>query len=199
MDAVVHMVQLHGWPGFSSHMGVQADCTPGIIPTPSAGSFPSHTHMAPICPRCHPQAAGSGIPEMKSILAGSDEGNYLNFPTLVAKVRPAVRPSSHSISSTRPSICAQVVSMILALGAGLPLGKDGPSVHIACALVDRLLHIPVFSKIRSAATTPMWRHPRLALTEALATSPPSETRRPSDDKCWQSLALAAFRPSLARL
>lgn len=55
-----------------------------------------------------PKAAGSGIPEMKTILRGVEMKGYLTFRILVAKV----------------------VGMIATLGSGMPLGKEGPFVHI---------------------------------------------------------------------
>ncbi|XP_041850601.1 chloride channel protein 2-like isoform X2 [Melanotaenia boesemani] len=56
-----------------------------------------------------PQAVGSGIPEMKTILRGVVLKEYLTFKTFVAKV----------------------VGLTCALGSGMPLGKEGPFVHIA--------------------------------------------------------------------
>lgn len=55
-----------------------------------------------------PKAAGSGIPEMKTILRGIELKGYLTFRMLVAKV----------------------IGMIATLGSGMPLGKEGPFVHI---------------------------------------------------------------------
>uniref|UniRef100_A0A3Q3RC91 Chloride channel protein n=1 Tax=Monopterus albus TaxID=43700 RepID=A0A3Q3RC91_MONAL len=62
-----------------------------------------------------PQAVGSGIPEMKTILRGVVLKEYLTFKTFVAKV----------------------IGLTCALGSGMPLGKEGPFVHIAslCAAV----------------------------------------------------------------
>lgn len=51
-----------------------------------------------------PQAVGSGIPEMKTILRGVILSEYLTFRTLVAKI----------------------VGLTCALGSGLPIGKEGP-------------------------------------------------------------------------
>uniref|UniRef100_A0A0S7EW09 CLCN2 n=1 Tax=Poeciliopsis prolifica TaxID=188132 RepID=A0A0S7EW09_9TELE len=61
-----------------------------------------------------PQAVGSGIPEMKTILRGVVLKEYLTFKTFVAKV----------------------IGLICALGSGMPLGKESPFVHIAslCAV-----------------------------------------------------------------
>uniref|UniRef100_A0A3P9IP86 Chloride channel 2c n=1 Tax=Oryzias latipes TaxID=8090 RepID=A0A3P9IP86_ORYLA len=56
-----------------------------------------------------PQAAGSGVPEMKTILRGVVLKEYLTFKTLVVKV----------------------ISLTFALGSGMPLGKESPFVHIA--------------------------------------------------------------------
>ncbi|XP_037944560.1 chloride channel protein 2-like [Teleopsis dalmanni] len=63
-----------------------------------------------------PQSIGSGIPEMKTILRGVALKEYLTFKTLVAKV----------------------VGLTATLGSGMPLGKEGPFVHIA-SIVAQLL------------------------------------------------------------
>lgn len=56
-----------------------------------------------------PHAIGSGIPEVKTIMRGVTLKEYLTFNTLVAKV----------------------VGLSTALGSGLPIGKEGPFVHVA--------------------------------------------------------------------
>ncbi|XP_030072362.1 chloride channel protein 2 isoform X2 [Microcaecilia unicolor] len=69
-----------------------------------------------------PQAVGSGIPEMKTILRGVVLKEYLTLKTFVAKV----------------------IGLTCALGSGMPLGKEGPFVHIAslCAsLLCKLLSL----------------------------------------------------------
>ncbi|XP_070207143.1 chloride channel protein 2-like [Littorina saxatilis] len=63
-----------------------------------------------------PQAVGSGIPEMKTILRGVVLKEYLTFRTLVAKV----------------------VGLCSSLGSTLPFGKEGPFVHVA-SIVATLL------------------------------------------------------------
>ncbi|XP_051719922.1 chloride channel protein 2c isoform X1 [Ctenopharyngodon idella] len=55
-----------------------------------------------------PQAVGSGIPEMKTTLRGVVLQEYLTFRTLVSKV----------------------ISLTCTLGSELPVGKEGPFVHI---------------------------------------------------------------------
>lgn len=65
---------------------------------------------------CSPTAIGSGIPEMKTILRGVILNEYLTFRTLIAKI----------------------VGLTFTLGSGLPLGKEGPFVHMA-SIVATLL------------------------------------------------------------
>ena len=44
---------------------------------------------------------------------------------------------------------SQVVGIVLGLGGGLPLGKEGPFVHIACCLCTLMLRtLPCFASIR---------------------------------------------------
>uniref|UniRef100_I3JIZ1 Chloride channel, voltage-sensitive 1a n=1 Tax=Oreochromis niloticus TaxID=8128 RepID=I3JIZ1_ORENI len=67
---------------------------------------------------CHlvsPQAIGSGIPELKTILRGVVLKEYLTLKAFIAKV----------------------IGLTAALGSGMPVGKEGPFVHIAsiCAAV----------------------------------------------------------------
>ena len=117
-----------------------------------------------------PQAAGSGIPEMKSILSGgmkTSSRSYLSLRTLCAKVigRQPLNPDSSApdpvpfplpLTLTHPlpylslrTLCAKVIGLVLALGGGLPLGKEGPFVHIACCLSTAMLeHLPCFDQIR---------------------------------------------------
>lgn len=59
-----------------------------------------------------PHAIGSGFAEIRCILRGTTLHGYLDFRTLAAKV----------------------AGLVAVLGAGMPLGKEGPFVHIACIL-----------------------------------------------------------------
>ena len=74
-----------------------------------------------------PSAAGSGIPQMKCVLAGVRIHDYLSLRTLVAKI----------------------LSLILALGGGLSIGKEGPFTHISCCVANQLLNLPLFKRINA--------------------------------------------------
>ena len=72
-------------------------------------------------------SAGSGIPEMKSILSGIVAPPYLSIDTLVAKE----------------------VGLLCALAAGLSIGKVGPYVHICAIFCAQLLEMPLFGKLQA--------------------------------------------------
>lgn len=59
-------------------------------------------------------AAGSGIPEVKTILSGFVIKGYLGLATLAVKA----------------------VGLALSVASGMSLGKEGPMVHIACAIAN---------------------------------------------------------------
>lgn len=73
-----------------------------------------------------PNAAGSGIPEMKCILSGIEIDRFLNFRTLVAKI----------------------AGLLFAFAGGLSIGKEGPFVHISAILCSLLSKLSVFAHIR---------------------------------------------------
>ncbi|XP_041038390.1 chloride channel protein-like [Carcharodon carcharias] len=73
-----------------------------------------------LCQALSPQAVGSGIPELKTIIRGAVLQEYLTFRTFIAKV----------------------LGLTAVLSSGLPVGKEGPFVHIAsicAALLSKLL------------------------------------------------------------
>lgn len=74
-----------------------------------------------------PHAIGSGIPEVKTIMRGVTLKEYLTFNTLVAKV----------------------VGLSTALGSGLPIGKEGPFVHVASISATCLSRL--FSRLQIGA------------------------------------------------
>ncbi|GMR39056.1 hypothetical protein PMAYCL1PPCAC_09251, partial [Pristionchus mayeri] len=74
------------------------------------------TFAALFCSLVSKQAVGSGIPEVKVIISGFVLKNYLSLKTLIAKV----------------------IGLVFTLGGGLPVGKEGPFVHMG-AIVASLL------------------------------------------------------------
>ncbi|KAL0985126.1 hypothetical protein UPYG_G00153210 [Umbra pygmaea] len=74
------------------------------------------------CNLVSPQAIGSGIPELKTILRGVVLKEYLTLKAFVAKV----------------------IGLTAGLGSGMPVGKEGPFVHIAsicAAVLSRVMSI----------------------------------------------------------
>ncbi|VDN03914.1 unnamed protein product [Thelazia callipaeda] len=71
---------------------------------------------------CHcfaKQAVGSGIPELKIIMSSFKLKNYLTLQTMIGKI----------------------FGLTLALGSGLPVGKEGPFVHIGAIVASLLTKI----------------------------------------------------------
>ncbi|XP_065318102.1 chloride channel protein clh-3-like isoform X2 [Gordionus sp. m RMFG-2023] len=63
-----------------------------------------------------PYSIGSGIPEIKTILQGSKMDEIFTISTLISKS----------------------VGLILVAGSGIPVGREGPFIHIACILAMKL-------------------------------------------------------------
>jgi H+/Cl- antiporter ClcA len=84
-----------------------------------------------------PRAAGSGIPEMKCILAGLKLDEHMSNATVLAKV----------------------IGVVLMCGAGMPVGREGPLVHIAGSIALGLLRLRAF---KSIAVSEVRRHEVLA-------------------------------------
>ncbi|CAI2387408.1 unnamed protein product [Moneuplotes crassus] len=72
-------------------------------------------------------AEGSGIPELKSILAGVYIYKYLSFKTLLSKI----------------------LGIFGALATGFSIGKEGPYVHLAACISNRMSKFHFFKKIGS--------------------------------------------------
>eukprot|EP01135_Chromosphaera_perkinsii_P002770 Nk52_evm138s226 gene=Nk52_evmTU138s226 len=75
-----------------------------------------------------PQAVGSGIPEVKTIMRGFELKGYMTISNLIAKV----------------------FGLVLAVGAGLPIGKEGPFVVISALIASVLSKYRVFANIRNS-------------------------------------------------
>ena len=71
-------------------------------------------------------AEGSGIPEMKSILAGVNIYRYLSFRTTISKI----------------------VGLTAGLAAGLSIGREGPFVHLAGGVTHKLADLRWFREIK---------------------------------------------------
>lgn len=72
-----------------------------------------------------PNAAGSGLPEMKCILSGLTLAKYLSRKTLVAKV----------------------LGVTCGLGSGMIVGRQGPFVHVASCIVNLLSYARCFRNL----------------------------------------------------
>lgn len=77
-----------------------------------------------------PLAEGSGIPQLKAVLAGTPDLEHFLKPSVGA---------------------AKLTGLVLAQGAGLSVGKEGPFVHVAAVIAARLWALPVFGAIKSNA------------------------------------------------
>jgi chloride channel 2 len=73
-----------------------------------------------------PEADGSGLPEVKSIISGVEMPGYLTLKTLICKV----------------------FGLICCSGA-LSIGKEGPHAHIALIVAHQTLKLPLFTALKS--------------------------------------------------
>lgn len=71
------------------------------------------------------EAAGSGLPEMKTILSGTIKPVLLSFRLIFAKIG----------------------GLALALIAGLSVGKEGPLVQVSGAIADQVMKLSIFKNI----------------------------------------------------
>ncbi|KAH9247353.1 hypothetical protein BASA81_015070 [Batrachochytrium salamandrivorans] len=81
-----------------------------------------------ICKYMAPQAAGSGIEQIRSIMTGYQIPGFLTVHTLVAKI----------------------LALICVQASNLKIGKEGPFVHIAASYGNVLLELPMFREIKAS-------------------------------------------------
>lgn len=74
------------------------------------------------------EAEGSGIPQMKSLMSGFYD-----------KGKPAL---------SMWALLAKGVGLVCAIGGGLPVGWEGPNVHISCIVAHHLSRLPCFRSMR---------------------------------------------------
>jgi len=77
-----------------------------------------------------PNTEGSGIPELKSVLAGVSIYRYLTLRILIAKY----------------------FALFLACNSGLFIGKEGPFVHIAAAVANNITKLSIFRRLHKKNT-----------------------------------------------
>ncbi len=71
------------------------------------------------------EAEGSGVPEIKAIIAGVDIYKYLSIQTCVGKM----------------------IGLIGALASGLPIGREGPFIHMSACIAAKLAKMKCFEDI----------------------------------------------------
>lgn len=80
------------------------------------------------CQFISPHAQGSGIPELKTIMSGTVLKYCLSFRAGIAKA----------------------LGLVLALAAGLVLGKEGPFVHLAGVICHKMCLLPCFKRLKAS-------------------------------------------------
>ena len=76
-----------------------------------------------------PHSAGSGLPEMKSVISGVNMKHYLSFRTIVAKMW----------------------GLAFCYASSLSIGRTGPYSHICSAIATQLMEIKGFEKLKENA------------------------------------------------
>ena len=100
-----------------------------------------------------PASAGSGIPQMKSVLAGACLTSLtclcVCLPVALSPLSPrtcAAGMRVHDYLSVR-TLCAKMLSLVFALAGGLSVGKEGPYVHITACAAALFMRMPGFRRI----------------------------------------------------
>eukprot|EP00946_MAST-07B_sp_MAST-7B-sp1_P004913 g4913.t1 len=75
-------------------------------------------------------ASGSGIPRMKAVLTGQHIHHFLSLRTLLTKS----------------------VGLIFVYASGIPIGREGPYVHLACCIATLLMRTPVYRRYRNSSS-----------------------------------------------
>lgn len=78
-----------------------------------------------------PDADGSGVPEMKTVLSGVNKYNYFSFNAFIGKS----------------------LGLFAALVGGASVGKVGPFVHLSCLICNRIMKLNYFTKINKSTST----------------------------------------------
>jgi len=81
-----------------------------------------------VCLILSTEAEGSGIPQMKAIMSGFYD-----------KCKPSL---------SMWALVAKALGLVCAIGGGLPVGWEGPNVHISCIIAHHLSRLPLFRVLR---------------------------------------------------
>lgn len=81
-----------------------------------------------VCHLWSPDAEGSGIPAMKSLMSGFYD-----------RQKPSL---------SLWCLLAKAVGLVCAIGGGLPVGWEGPNLHISCIVSHHLSRLPPFRPLR---------------------------------------------------
>jgi chloride channel 2 len=71
------------------------------------------------------EAEGSGVPEIKALIAGVDIYKYLSLQTCIGKM----------------------IGLMAGLIAGLPIGREGPFIHMSACIASKLAKLKCFEEI----------------------------------------------------
>ena len=131
--------------------------------------------MAALLTVWSPAAHGSGLPKLKAFLNGCRVPDLLLPKTLFVKARDGPRPSAAApaIAIAPPPtalsdhhhvhLLAQIVATVMVVSSGIPLGKEGPFLHIGAAVaavVSQASRPPLPTVTRKTAPPPRAEPPR---------------------------------------